>query len=491
MYRQNIQFPVKDTALREDVHALGELIGETLRDQGGAQFFMQVEGDRLGAIRRREGDSQGAADLEKRTEGRSAAAATELTRAFSIWFMAVNTAEKAHRVRRRREYLSDSSTSQPGGIADCIGRLQRSGVSLEAALELIGMMRIEPVFTAHPTESTRRTILRKQQRMAHDLLERHDPGSTRAELDMLWARVRLEVTSIWQTEEHPREGLTVVDEREHVLFYLIDILYRVVPLFYEEIEAALAHAYAVPAETLDVPNILRFGSWVGGDMDGNADVHGKTIRETLQRNQQMIVSTYFAECGQLAESLSQSANRVAVSAGLAGRIESYTAILPGAKALVPTRHDRMPYRVFFGQISERLQASYEGRPNAYQSPDELLSDIGLAAASLLENQAGVTPDIFWCAGSCGACRLSDFIWPPWTSFSTPASTMRSSRRAWIRRTGRPCRRRSGCGNCTIFWYAIWGRPPPSTPWAGAAFGFFRRSPRHAINSAAARSASTS
>jgi phosphoenolpyruvate carboxylase len=386
MYRQSIQFPVKDTALREDVHALGGLIGETLRDQGGEEFFERVEGDRLAAIRRRDGDTQGAAELGSRTEGRSPTAATELTRAFSIWFMAVNTAEKAHRVRRRREYLSDSSTSQPGGIADCIGRLQRAGVSLDQALQLISKMSIEPVFTAHPTESTRRTILRKQQHMAHDLLERTDPGATRAELETLWARVRLEITSIWQTEEHPREGLTVVDEREHVLFYLIDILYRVVPLFYEEIEAALAHAYSVPVETLDVPNILRFGSWVGGDMDGNADVHGKTIRETLTRHQQLIVSTYFTECGQLAESLSQSANRVEVSANLAKRIDSYTAILPGTKALVPTRHDRMPYRVFFSQISERLQSTYEGRPNAYQSPDEFLADVGLAAMSLLENK---------------------------------------------------------------------------------------------------------
>jgi phosphoenolpyruvate carboxylase len=386
MYRQSIQFPVKDAALREDVHALGGLIGEMLRDQGGDQFFGLVEGDRLAAIARREGAARGEAELQQRTLDRSPAAATDLTRAFSIWFMAVNTAEKAHRVRRRREYLSDANTSQPGGIADCIGRLHASGVSLVQALQLIGSLSIEPVFTAHPTESTRRTILRKQQRIAHDLLDRKNPGSTRAELDLLWARVRLEITSIWQTEEHPREGLTVVDEREHVLFYLIDILYRVVPLFYEEIEAALAHAYSVPVETLDVPNILRFGSWVGGDMDGNADVHGKTIRETLYRNQQLIVSTYFAECGQLAESLSQSANRVGVSAQLAGRIEAYTAILPGAKALAPARHDRMPYRIFFGQIGERLQASYEGRPNAYQGPDELLADINLAADSLLENR---------------------------------------------------------------------------------------------------------
>src|ERR1700678_2180658 len=394
MYRQSIQFPIKDSALREDVHALGALIGESLRDQGGEEFFALVEGDGLAAIRRREsgsaddgaGEAEAEAGLRERTMGRSPSAATDLTRAFSIWFQAVNTAEKVHRVRRRRQYLNDSSTSQPGGIADCIARLQRDGVTLVQALDLVGSMSIEPVFTGHPTESTRRTILRKQQHIAQDLLDRLNPALTPAELNTLWARVRLEVTSIWQTEEHPREGLTMADEREHVLFYLIDILYRVVPLFYEEIEAALAKAFAVPAESLDVPSILHFGSWVGGDMDGNPDVHGKTIRETLHRHSQVIVSTYFAECGQLAETLSQSANRVGVSAELASRIDSYSAILPGAQALAPARHDRMPYRMFFGQIGERLKATYEGRPNAYQNPDELLADIALAADSLALNR---------------------------------------------------------------------------------------------------------
>jgi phosphoenolpyruvate carboxylase len=386
MYRQSIQFPIKDADLREDVHVLGALIGEMLRDQGGEEFFNLVEGDRLAAIQRREGDAAGGAELQRRTMGRSPSAATDLTRAFSIWFQAVNTAEKGHRVRRRRQYLNDSSTSQPGGIADCIARLQRDGVTLTQALELIASMSIEPVFTGHPTESTRRTILRKQQHIAQDLLDRLNPASTAGELDTLWARVRLEITSIWQTEEHPREGLTVVDEREHVLFYLIEILYRVVPLFYEEIEAALAKAFSVPMEQLDVPSILHFGSWVGGDMDGNPDVHGKTIRETLHRHSQVIVSTYFAECGQLAETLSQSANRVGVSAALAARIDSYSVILPGAQALAPARHDRMPYRMFFGQIGERLKATYEGRPNAYQNPDELLADVGLAADSLTLNR---------------------------------------------------------------------------------------------------------
>ncbi len=384
MQRDAIQFPLKDSGLREDVHALGDLIGEVLRDQGGEELFETVEGDRLAALeRRKSGRAPGAAALlEGRTSGREPVSATNLTRAFSTWFQAVNTAEKVHRVRRRRQYLADSDATQPGGIAECIARLKEEGYSLEQALALIAAISIEPRFTPHPTESTRRTILRKQQRIAQDLLDRLNAGLTRGELETIWSRVRLEMASIWQTEEHPREGLTVADEREHVLFYLIEIIYRVVPLFYEEIEAALAQAYQVPGDSLNVPCMLRFGSWVGGDMESDEEVHAKTIRETLQRHQAVILSTYFDECGHLAEALSQSARRVEVSGELARRIDAYSALLPGAARLAPARHDRMPYRIYFGQIGERVKATYDGRPNAYQSADELLADVELAADSL-------------------------------------------------------------------------------------------------------------
>jgi len=386
MERHNIAFPAKDAALREDVRALGASIGETLREQGGEELFALVEGDRLAAIRRREGGLAEGEALTQRTRNRSATTATDLTRAFSVWFQAVNTAEKVHRVRRRRQYLNDSNTAQPGGIADCIAQLRAEGLTFGETRRLIESLRIEPVFTAHPTESTRRTILRKQQRIAHDLLDRLNPALTPQELDTLWARVRLEITTMWQTEEHPREKLTVADEREHVLFYLIDILYRVVPLFYEEIEAALALAYGVDVESIDLPSILHFGSWVGGDMDGNEDVHAKSVRETLHRHQRLIVSTYFDECQNLGEVLSQSASRIEVSRALANRIDAYVELLPAAQALTPTRHDRMPYRIFFGQIGERLKATYDGRPNGYQNAAELLVDVQLIAASLLANR---------------------------------------------------------------------------------------------------------
>jgi phosphoenolpyruvate carboxylase len=383
MYRQNILFPAKDAALREDVHALGGLIGDILREQGGEEFLQTVEGDRQAAIARREADgAAGEAELAARTQNRSPDAARDLTRAFSTWFQAVNTAEKVHRVRRRRQYFNDSSTVQPGGISDCLARLKRDGLSLEQVLDLIGTMSIEPVFTAHPTESTRRTILRKQQRMAEDLLNRLNPALTPQEVESTWAKARLEITTIWQTEDHPRERLTVADEREHVLFYLVEILYRIVPFFYEEIETAIARIFEVDLDSLDLPSILHFGSWVGGDMDGNPDVHAKTIRETLARHQQLIVSTYFEECQQLAEVLSQSASRIEVDPMLSKRIKEYGVLLPGAQSITPARHDRMPYRVFCGQMAGRLKATYDGRPNGYESAFQLLADVTLVSDSL-------------------------------------------------------------------------------------------------------------
>ncbi len=115
MYRQSIQFPLKDEALRDDVHALGGLIGETLRDQGGEEYLQDWSRTTgLAAIQRREGDAdRSRASWRRRTAGRPPTAATDLTRAFSLWFMTVNTAEKVHRVRRRRQYLNDSSRRSP------------------------------------------------------------------------------------------------------------------------------------------------------------------------------------------------------------------------------------------------------------------------------------------------------------------------------------------------------------------------------------------
>jgi phosphoenolpyruvate carboxylase len=385
MPRSDISFPLKDAELREDVHMLGALVGEVIREQGGDELFEAVERDRQAAIARREGDAEGARELSARTRGVPAAQARDLVRAFSTWFEMVNMAEKVHRIRRRRQYLNEGAT-QPGGILEAITKLKEHGVSLEDVRKMMLAMWIEPVFTAHPTESTRRTILRKQQLIAQLLLGRLGLSRTAAETRVIWDRIRGEITSGWQTAENSRERLTVADEREHVLFFIGEVLFQIVPIFYEEIEAALVQVYGPEARDLELPEILRFGSWVGGDMDGNPDVHAKTIRETLARHQQIIVNSYFLECQGLAESLSQSASRIGISPEMAARIEQYMTLLPAAGSLSPARHDRMPYRVFLGQIMERLRATYEGRANQYEYASDFLGDLNLIADSLLANK---------------------------------------------------------------------------------------------------------
>lgn len=394
IHRQNLQFSEKDTALREDVHALGGLVGEVLRDQGGERLFDAVEGDRLAAIGRREGKADSAALLVARTAGREAGEARDLIRAFSAWFEVVNLAERVHRVRRRREYLLQNDRPQPGGIGDCMYRLKRAGYDAQQVLELLSGVTIYPVFTAHPTESMRRTILRKHQQIADMMIERLDPTLTSFERRSLWERIRMEVTSGWQTEAHPRERLTVADEREHALFYLAEVVYRVVPALYEEIALWMQTVFGLPPELSRMPLILRFGSWVGGDMDGNSAVHAKAIRETLVRQQQRVISAYFQECRSLADKLSQSAGRVAASSDLEARIAEYDILLPKAREAASTRHDRMPYRIFLAQVAERLRTTYEGRPNHYESADQFVRDLQLVAASLKANHgrhAGLFP----------------------------------------------------------------------------------------------------
>jgi len=387
MNREDITFPARHAPLREDIHTLGQLMGEVLREQGGEELLTLVEQDRVTAIRWREGVSGAGEALAVRVRGRPPRIARELVRAFSSYFQLVNVAEKVHRIRRRREYFQqDGDRPQPGGVEDALSQLKAADLSLEQVLALLGQLSIEPVLLAHPMESTRRTTLRRQQRTASLLLERSNAMLAPHERRTLLERIRTEVSTDWQSEEHPRERLTVADEREHAIFYLAEILYRIVPAFYQEIAAALGKLYGASPETIELPVIVRFGTWVGGDMESSSDVHAKSIRETLARSQHVILANYHADCQQLAQVLSQSERRVGISAAVTRRIEEYRTLVPGAPGIAPARHDRMPYRVLLGQIAERLQATHDGRASGYQQPAQFRADIELIAQSLLANR---------------------------------------------------------------------------------------------------------
>jgi len=387
---QRDAFPAKDDALREDVHTLGALVGDMLREQGGEELFQAVEAARLAAIERRRSEAReddGA--LFELVGGRPPVQAAELVRAFSAYFQVVNLAETVHRLRRTRDYQRDAAQGgapQPGSLAEAVRRLRGAGVSLAEMGALLGRMLVEPVFTAHPSEAVRRTVLEKQQRIARRLVDRMDPSRTPTEERAALERIRAEVTAAWQTEEHPSQRPTVADEREHVLFYVNDILYRIVPPFYEALTDALVETYGEEARDLPLPTLLRFASWVGGDMDGNPNVTAETILATLVRHREMVLGRYRDEVKDLARQLSQSSPRVGVDPDIPELIGRYGTIFPQAATAIPPRHRDMPYRSLLRLMAERLEATYRDRPEGYEGIESYLDDLRAIAGSLEKHQ---------------------------------------------------------------------------------------------------------
>ena len=287
--RQDIVFQDKDQALRDDVRTLGAMVGELISDQGGEELFDFVEAARQRSIRRRENNEKPGEELAELIRDLDPQTAIQVIRSFSTYFQMVNTAEKVHRIRRRREYLRQTEQYQPGGLEESLIKLKASGMDIDALQQLFDGMEIEPVFTAHPTEPTRRTILRKEQNIVRHLIEMLNPTMTPQETHVALENIRQLITTGWQTDEHPSEQMTVADELEHVLFFVTDVLYRSIAPFYEDIESAVKRIYGEDAGRLAVPNMVRFASWVGGDMDGNPNVNSKTIRATLARQRSLIL----------------------------------------------------------------------------------------------------------------------------------------------------------------------------------------------------------
>jgi len=392
--RQDITFEDKDQALRDDVRTLGAMVGDLIREQNGEELFDLVENARLRAIRRREGNEKPGEELAKLVGNLDIDVALQLTRSFSTYFQMVNTAEKVHRIRRRRDYLRDIEKDQPGGLEDTLLKLKASGMTIDQLQALLDSMLIEPVFTAHPTEPTRRTMLRKEQQIVKHLVDLLNPTMTPQETESALQNIRLLATTGWQTSEHPSEQMTVADELEHVLFFITDVLYRAVPPFYEDMRAAVDRIYQEDSGKLELPNLLRFSSWVGGDMDGNPYVNAKTIRATLARQRSLILDLYYNECAAISAKLSQSVDRAEFGQEMLDKIDEYQGVFPNAYHAVPARHREMPYRVFLRLVQQRLQSTFDDDIYPYEHVNQFVKDIELVAESLAFNKgrhAGLFP----------------------------------------------------------------------------------------------------
>ncbi len=375
------ELPPEHDPLRTDVGFLGALLGAILKDQAGDELFHTVEEVRAGTIAWRSGEA-GLDPVAERVAGLGLEPARDLVRAFSVYFQLTNLAEQTHRIRRRRAYLADPESPQPGSLLAVVRSLADEGLSRGDIRRLLAGLEITPVFTAHPTEATRRTLLQKEQRIARALVDRiQQPERTPHEDRRIVDRLRTEATLIWQTSEQPATRPTVADEVEHVLFYLAEVVYRVVPALDDALRGALDTVYGPSADTDDVPcPVVRFGSWVGGDMDGNPNVGADTVLATLERQRELALEHYRAELRHLFEHLSQTESRAGFDDAVRERVEALEAALPEEAGRIPARYADMPYRRLLWLMWAMVGAA--GDDGGYRGPHELLGDLELLAASL-------------------------------------------------------------------------------------------------------------
>ena len=380
-YRSSVVFATPDLPLRDDVRRLGAMVGELISEQVAPAFLDEVEDVRTAAIARRE--SQGPlSSLSAQLAGRTPRQAEALVRAFSTYFQVVNIAERVHRIRRRRDYQrAGTKRPQPEGLQDALQQLKAQGVTLEELAQWLPRIDIEPVFTAHPTEAVRRALLEKEQLMVAALVDNLDGQRTPGEQAADVARMRMALTASWQTADSSPERPSVDDEREHVGFYLTRVLYRVMPVFYESLEQALLDTWG---RSLPLPRLLRFGTWVGGDMDGNPNVDGGTITATLNAQRSAVLELYLKDLLKLASLLSQSTELIGVSDAVRARVAEYRQLLPQVQSR--PRHADMPYRLLNDRMRARLQATLDDAPGAYASPEEFIGDIQLILDSLEANK---------------------------------------------------------------------------------------------------------
>ncbi|HET6433400.1 phosphoenolpyruvate carboxylase [Dyella sp.] len=368
-----------DGPLREDVSRIGAMVGQMLAEQRGEAFFERVESVRTTAIRRRR-EGEPVDLLGSALGGMQAEEAEALARAFATYFQAVNIAERVHRIRRRRDYQRSERQPQPESLLDVLARLKAQGVTADELLGWLGRLHVEPVFTAHPTEAVRRSLLEKEQAIVRALVDNFDPTRTPQERKEDDDRIFMALSSGWQTAEASPVQPTVQDEHHHVGFYLANPIYRIVPALYESLAEALQQVYDVDAP---LPRLLSFATWVGGDMDGNPNVGADTIAASLASQRAHVIEHYMEDVAGLARLLSQTQGRVEVDPQLAARLEDYRARFPAAAKKIRPRHADMPYRTLLTLIGARLEASLEDdHAEGYTSVDELAGDLELIAHSL-------------------------------------------------------------------------------------------------------------
>ncbi|HVS15883.1 MAG TPA: phosphoenolpyruvate carboxylase [Thermoanaerobaculia bacterium] len=364
--------------------ALGRAIGRL----EGEPAFEAVEGLRAACRARRRGED-GADDLAtllERVDSLPLELAAVVARAFTLFFLLINTAEQVHRVRRRRAYPGDPP--QPGSPRWAMRRMVARGLGADDAAELLERLRVQPVLTAHPTEATRQTVLRLQSRVADLLLARDQASGTDREL--IEGSLEAEVELLWLTSELRPDRPSVLDEVSGVLWYLEERLVTAAAQAARELAHAYEREYRGRSLELDTARFapVRSGTWVGGDRDGNPFVTPEVTLAAARRAAHRVLGHYREELARLIERLSISTRVTAAPAELLASLEADRKLLPEVWRRDGRRDVDEPVRLKLSFVDARLEATRariaaadagraEEHPAAYAEAGELLFDLSL------------------------------------------------------------------------------------------------------------------
>ncbi len=334
----------QDRPLHDDVRQLASALGRVIHRLAGEEVFEAVEGLRVACKARRGGadDAPTLAHLRQRVDALEPEVAAPVARAFTLFFLLINTAEQVHRVRRRRSY--DPQTAQPGSVRWALEQLRQQGTTAAQAAEAVAGLEVRPVLTAHPTESTRRTVLTLQRRVSEWLLgEQRDASILETEVEMLWL-----------TAENRPDRPVVLDEVSTVLWYLDTSLADATTQLQLSTEAAYRDVFGEP---LPAGPRIDVGSWVAGDRDGNPFVTPATTLAAARRAQYRTLLRY-------AEQVQELVHRLSVSTRVVPAYEPLTASLAIDKVALPEvaernarRDGHEPVRLKLSFVHARLKAT--------------------------------------------------------------------------------------------------------------------------------------
>jgi phosphoenolpyruvate carboxylase len=374
----------RDETLRADIRRLGNQLGEALVRQHGRQLLDLVEEVRsLGKSARRGGRAEAAGDLHVLLRELSTADVIPLVRAFTTYFYLANVAEQVHRIE---EMASDDRY-----LRQTVDRILASNLDQELLDDVVTRFEVRPVFTAHPTEAARRSILTKRGEIAQ-LINRRLEAANQDQVDLVDRRSSELIDQIWQTDELRTERPTVVDEARSALYYLVALAENVLPTLNEIIDAQI-HRLSPGAETAP----LRFGTWVGGDRDGNPGVTARTTLETLALQHDRGLTLLIEWVEDLSEELSMSSELTSPSDELLASLDVDKQLLPDVWQREKGRTVDAPYRLKCSYIHGRLintrarikTGAAHSPGHDYAHPDHLLEELDLIAESLRGSRGGL------------------------------------------------------------------------------------------------------